>query len=484
MTRKETTARRQPPARVQPAQPAGRAASRAWAVGLGAVAITVVAYAQVWRFDFVSFDDQVYVTGNPMVRAGLTWAGIVSAFTGTYAANWHPVTWLSHMLDVELFGLNSGPHHVVNLLLHAANTLLVWLVLRRMTGSVYRSALVAALFGVHPLHVESVAWVAERKDVLSTCFALLTFWYYAGYVQRKTTWRYAAALVCFALGLMAKPMLVTLPMLLLLLDFWPLRRMAGLTNPAEGDAPTPWRRILWDKAPFFALSALTSVATVIAQQRGGAMATLDVIPLGVRAANALIGYAMYLWTTVWPVRLAALYPHEPSPSMTMAIAGGVVLIGITITIVRTARTQPYLAVGWFWFVGTLVPVSGVMQVGFQARADRFTYLPHIGLFVAIVWGLAALASRWQVPRRAVAVAALTVVVVLAGTTRIQAGYWRDGVTLWERAVAVTKPSGRTYSNLGASLAGAGRHAEAVTAYRQASGSIRACRRRTTISGWR
>jgi Flp pilus assembly protein TadD len=347
------------------------------------------------------------------------------------------------------------------------NTLLVWLVLRRLTGSIYRSALVAALFGLHPLHVESVAWVAERKDVLSTFFALLTFWYYAGYVHAKTTWRYAAALFCFALGLMAKPMLVTLPFLLLLLDFWPLQRIVALSNTSDRQAGLSWARILSEKAPFFALAAFASIATVFAQRSAGAMASLDVIPVVVRAANALIGYGMYLWTTIWPAKLAALYPHEPSPSLVMAVVCGVVLLAITVVSVRAAKTQPYLLVGWLWFVGTIVPVSGVMQVGFQSRADRFTYLAHIGLFVAAVWGLAALANRWQVPRRAVAAVAITVVLICAGVTRAQASYWRDGVTLWERAVAVTKPNSRAYSNLGASLAGAGRHAEAVTAYRQA-----------------
>lgn len=439
----------------------------AWAIALALIVVTVAAYAPVRNFDFVSFDDAVYVTNNPQVRAGLTWAGVWWAFSTTYAVNWHPLTWISHMLDVEFFGLNAGLHHVTSLVLHVVNTLLVWLVLRRLTGSMFRSALVAALFAVHPLHVESVAWVAERKDVLSMCFALLTCWAYAGYVQRPGWWRYVSALVWFALGLMSKPMLVTVPFLLVLLDVWPLRRIAGSGEHGGAQPSMTWWPILREKIPFVILAVMSSAVTLAAQQRGGAVATLAAMPLGARVANALVAYVAYVWQTIWPTNLAALYPYPTSPPFAAAGAAFVALVGATIVILRGWRRWPYLAVGWLWFLGTLVPVIGVIQVGVQARADRYTYLPLIGLFIAGVWGLADVANRWALSRRAVAAAAVTLVIVCAATTRVQAGYWRDGITLWQRAIAVTTANSRAHTNLGSSLVAAGRNDDAVVEYREA-----------------
>jgi len=437
-----------------------------WIV-LALVAVTLAAYAPVRHFNFVSLDDQVYVTNNPHVRAGLTWAGIVWAFTTSYAANWHPLTWISHMVDVQIFGLTPGPPHAVNLVLHTINVLLLWLVCRRLTGSVFRSGLVAALFGLHPLHVESVAWVAERKDVLSTGFALLTMWAYAGYVRRPGVLRYAGTGLLFALALMAKPMYVTLPFVLLLLDIWPLGRLAGFAPPAYGQPAVAWWHVVREKIPFFVLAMLSSAATAIAQQQGGAISSLDAVPFTVRIMNTLTAYVIYLRQTVWPANLAVLYPYQTSPSAIVAAAAFVMLAVTTAVILRRARSQPYLAVGWFWFVGTLVPVIGLVQIGGAAHADRYTYFPSIGLFVAAVWTGAALAQRISIPRRALIAAAVVIVAACAFATRVQAGYWADGITLWERAVAVTVNNSRAYNNLGTSYADAGRQGEAAAAYRRA-----------------
>jgi Flp pilus assembly protein TadD len=405
----------------------------------------------VHRFELVNFDDQVYVTNNPHVRAGLTWAGIVWAFSSTYAANWHPITWISHMTDVQLFGPAPGPPHVVNLVLHVINVLLVWFVLRRLTGSMSRSAIVAGLFAVHPLHVESVAWVAERKDLLSTLFALLTISAYADYVRRTGASRYVLALVWFALGLMSKPMLVTLPIVLVLLDAWPLRRP----------------RALADKVPFALLAIASSVITLVAQQRGGAVATLEATPLALRVANALVAYTTYIQQTIWPVGLSAFYPLPASPPVADAIAALAVLAVITAAAVGLRRSRPYVLTGWLWFVVTLVPVIGVIQVGAQAHADRYTYLPLIGLFVVVVWGIADLGSRFALPQRALAAAAVAVIVACAVATRVQAGYWQDGISLWQHAVDVNPGNSRAHTNLGTSLAAAGRGTEAIAEYRKA-----------------
>jgi Flp pilus assembly protein TadD len=427
---------------------------RLWLIAIALAAVTLAAYWSVGGFDFANFDDQVYVTNNPQVRAGLTAAGVQWAFVATHGANWHPLTWLSHMTDVQLFGMSAGAHHVVNLAFHVVNTLLLWIVLTRLTESSMRSAAVAALFAVHPLHVESVAWIAERKDVLSAFFALLTIWSYAGYVRHSSRARYLAALMWFAFGLMSKPMLVTLPFVLLLLDVWPLRRFSI-------------RAALLEKAPFLILSIASSVITVVAQRRGGALTSLDLIPLSARVWNALSAYLTYLWQTIWPDNLVAFYPYSATPAIAQALVGAVVLIAITALCVRLRRDRPYLLVGWLWFVVMLVPVIGVVQVSTQAHADRYTYLPHVGLFLAMVWGVADLARRWALSPRIVTAATAVIIVALAAATRTQASTWQNGIALWEHAVAVGPPNGRAHTNLGAGYASAGRHRDAITEYRAA-----------------
>lgn len=451
----------------RPRAAGGAGLAPAWWIVPALVLLTVGAYASVRHFDFVNFDDQLYVTDNPHVRAGFSWAAVAWAFGSSYAANWHPLTWVSHMLDVEFFGLNPGPHHVVNLIWHVANTVLVWLVLRRLTGSTYRSAIVAAVFGVHPLHVESVAWVAERKDVLSAFFGLLTIWFYAGYVQRPAAWRYATALLLFVLGLMSKPMLVTLPFVLLLLDVWPLGRTRLVAAAHGGTGRAPWGRLILEKVPFLAAAAASSVATFVVQQHAGAVATLEAVAPAARLTNTFISYVMWAWTTLWPRDLAALYPRPDSPQYALAVASLLALIVTTGLVIWKGKRYPYLPVGWMWFVGMLVPVSGLVQIGVAARADRYMYLPVLGLLFAAVWGIADLGRHWRVARPALIGAAITVILVLAAATRVQAGYWRNGLVLWQHALEVTTNNSRAHANLGTSLAEIGRHAEAADEDRKA-----------------
>ncbi len=429
---------------------------------------------------FTNFDDHEYVTKNPHVRAGLTPASIKWAWTASYSGNWHPLTWMSHMLDWDLFGARAAGHHAVSLLLHLVGTLLLFLVLERMTGAVWRSAFVAALFAVHPLHVESVAWASERKDVLSGVFWMLTTWAYIRAVKSPSPGRRRLVVACFALGLTTKPMLVTLPFTLLLLDYWPLGRWPAGAKLAD------WRRASWplvrEKLPLFVLAAASSALTFAIQKSGKAVGSLAAYPLSVRIANALVAYVTYLWKTVWPASLAMFYPHRgPNLSVVGAAGAGVVLALITVAAWRTRRRAPYVLVGWLWFLGTLVPVIGLVQVGAQALADRYTYLPLIGLFVIAAWGipdlwvrLTARGTTTDAPGRVVQAAAWALgglgavaILVLAGCARVQAGYWRDSVTLCRHALAATERNYLAHSLLGAALEEEGRLEEAAPEYERA-----------------
>ena len=423
-------------------------------VSAGLAAINLVVFAPTRNFALVDYDDIDYVVDNPPVRAGLTWPGVKWAFTTGHMANWHPLTWLSHMLDVQLFGDNAGAYHIVSLLFHILNTLLLFAVFRRVTGSLERSAFVAALFAVHPMHVESVAWVAERKDVLSTFFWLLTMWAYSVYVRRQN-WRWYGALsFCYALGLLSKPMLVTLPCVLLLMDVWPLRR------PLRAS-------LLVEKLPLFFLALTSSVVTVIAQRQGGAVVRLDLVPFSVRVANAIVAYARYLSKLVWPTDLAAMYPMSRAfpDALTFAIAASV-LIAITAFAVRTFRRHPYVLVGWLWFLGTLVPVIGIVQVGIQAMADRYAYVPFIGLFLIIAWGAADLGSRLPVARWTLRIAAAATVTGCAATAAHQVQYWRSSESLWTHAMQVTPDNYFAQANLGYLLWRDGRSTEAIPLFRE------------------
>jgi Tfp pilus assembly protein PilF len=397
---------------------------------------TFALYSQVRHFDFVNFDDPEYIGENNHVRAGLTWNGLVWAFTSYDAANWFPLTWVSHMAAYQLFGLRSGWHHLTNVLFHALATLLLFAALKRMTGALWRSALVAFLFALHPLHVESVAWIAERKDVLCAFFWFLTLWCYARYAQQPGLGRYLLVLLGFGCGLMAKPMIVTLPFVLLLLDLWPLRRANRLA-------------VLWEKLPLLALAAGVSLATYVAQQQGHAVRSFTSLPAGLRIGNALVTYIVYIARMFWPVKLAVFYPYSHDLPVWHAVAAGVALAGITFLVLRWFRPHPYLAVGWFWYLGTLVPVIGFVQVGGQSSADRYTYVPMVGLTIMLCWGAADFLKRYPRARTVAAVSAVAACSACLVLTWLQLRYWANSGALFEHAVEVTADNHIAHNNLAA-----------------------------------
>src|SRR5262245_34421600 len=413
-------------------------------VCLGLVAVTLAVFGQTLTHDFVNFDDHVYVYENPSVIRGLSTEGIIDAFTHTHARNWHPLTTLSHMLDCQLYGLSASGHHLTNVLLHTISVLLLFLVLKQMTAALWQSALVAALFAIHPLHVESVAWVAERKDVLSAVFFMLTLAAYVQYTRVPSALRYLLVALLFALGLMSKPMLVTLPFVLLLLDYWPLGRIGCQKSAIRRRLPT----LITEKLPFFALSAFSCIATVFAQRQGPN--AIDQLPFLWRLENTFVTYVTYIWQMLWPVQLAVFYPHPngrlPLAEVTAAIA---LLIGITLFVISLRRTKPYLITGWFWYLGMLVPVIGLVQVGEQAHADRYTYLPQIGLYIIITWTVDRLLLESTCSRRAlVGVIAAIAIVSLSARAFGQACYWKNSETLWNHALAVTGENDVAHNNLG------------------------------------
>lgn len=400
------------------------------------LALSVLAvYAQTLGFGFVSYDDTDYVVTNPMVRRGLTWEGLRWAFTSFDFANWFPLTWLSLMLDAEIASGSPRMFHLTNLLLHAASTLLLFRVLDRATGARWKGAWVAALFAVHPLHVESVAWIAERKDVLSTLFWFLGMLAWLRWVERPGAVRRAAVIVCFTLGLLCKQMLVTLPFVLLLFDFWPLGRYR------RGALPS----LLREKLPLLVLAAAASLLAVIAQRAGGALGSLDAYPLGARLANSVVSYAAYLQQTFWPAGLAVFYPHPGSDvPIGATLWAAAVLSAITALVAILRRTRPYLAVGWLWYLGTLLPVIGIVQVGFQARADRYTYLPLVGIFIMLAWGVPDLLGH---RRRLLAALAVASGLAAAWLAALQTAYWRESIPLFERAIEVTGENALAQHNL-------------------------------------
>jgi tetratricopeptide (TPR) repeat protein len=430
-----------------------QAPRRRWGIAGLLAAGAAVLYARVAHHPFIYFDDTRYLTENGAVQRGLTWDGVVWAFTTLHASNWHPLTWLSHMLDVQLFGMDAGAHHLVNVLLHAVNAALLFLVLGRMTGAPGRSAVVAALFAVHPLHVESVAWIAERKDLLSTLFGLLALGAYARYVERPGARRYAAVALCLALSLLAKPMWVTLPFLLLVLDAWPLARRV------------PFGQRALEKVPLLVLSVASSIVTVVAQHGGGAMTGLEV-GVGQRIGNALVGYARYLGKTFWPRTLAIYYPYPDHLPLWQPLAAAALLAAVTAVAALRARRWPWLAAGWCWFLGMLVPVIGLVQVGGQAIADRYTYVPIVGIFIAVVWTASHLASA-RAGAAALRGAGALVLAALCAVTWRQLGLWSDHVTLFEHALAVEPESGIAHGSLSEGLRNAGRLDEARAHAREA-----------------
>jgi Flp pilus assembly protein TadD len=476
------------------------------AICLLLVAMTLAVYWPAVHCDFLNIDDTFYFTANHHVQTGLKPANIVWAFTTGYSSNWHPLTWLSLMLDAELFGKGPSGPHFTNLLLHLANTVLVFLLFRRLTAATWRSAFVAALFAWHPLHVESVAWIAERKDVLSTFFGLWALLFYAVYAQGVTgdqpspgsgtggtdratqtesirsrftfhvSRSYWLALLFFVLSLMSKPMLVTLPLVMLLLDWWPLQRIAdcglGIADAKSsarsvvGSPLHKFNRLLVEKWPFFLLSAISCVVTFIVQQKGGSVASLMKISLAGRIENIFVSYARYLGKTFWPVNLAVLYPHPGHWDAGLVVFSLLLFIGLSVAAVWLGRKHPYVPVGWYWFVGTLVPVIGLVQVGIQSMADRYTYLPLMGVFLVVAWSFDEARVKWRLPESLVIFLMGTILLAGAGVTRSQLSYWRDSETLFRHTLAVTENNYLACNNLGTSLSEKGQLAEAIDCFQR------------------
>ena len=464
-----------------------------------AIAILAV-FLQVKDHAFITLDDTLCVTENPHVQAGLTIENLKWAFTTTHAPYWHPLTWLSHMLDVQLFGLKAGGHHLMNVFFHIANTLLLFLVLRRMTKTLWRSAFVAALFALHPLHVESVAWVTERKDVLSTLFWILTVGAYTYYAERPGYRRYLLVLVCFVLGLMSKPMLVILPFVLLLLDFWPIgrlqpakhagpdslnsvrpqdpprkkRKSADIATAKAADReewllyPLRWRVIrplLVEKVPLLVFAALSSVITIINQQR--AMVSLQAMPVDARIANALVSYVKYIGMMIWPFDLAVFYPHPDKQPVWLVLGAALALAAVTFLVIRKTNRFPYLGVGWLWYLGTLLPVIGLFQAGSQEMADRFTYVPMVGILIMVAWGIPDSLKKWGHRKTALGILSGIAILACAVLTWAQVQLWRDSITLFSHTLKVTRDNFIAHNNMGTALSDQGKIEEAITHYRSA-----------------
>ena len=423
----------------------------------------VAVYWQTGNFDFVNFDDPIYVKDNPLVKHGLTPDGIKWAFTMVYASNWHPLSWISHMVDVDLFGMRPGMHHLTNVLFHMMDSILLFIVMNRMTGARWRSALAAAIFALHPIHVESVAWISERKDVLSTFFWMLTMLCYHWYVRGPRISKYLSVVVIFTLGLMAKPMLVTLPFVLLLLDLWPLKRnelilppVASSSNarqawwPIKYQQGVPW--LILEKVPLMIIALSVCEETFFAQSIGGAVSSLERLHFASRIQNTITSYVTYLWKMIWPFNLAVFYPYPKHFNIAVVALCFLFLICVTVIVIISLRKFPYLVTGWFWYLGTLIPVIGIVQVGSQSMADRYTYIPSVGIFIIVSWGLADIFRRWIYGGRIVSsILSVGVLGLLSCSTYIQISTWKNSETLFSHALAVTSDNYLAYNNLGVAL---------------------------------
>ncbi len=435
------------------------------AVCLLLTAAVFAVYGQMIHHDFINFDDGEYITENPHVRTGLTKENMIWAFTAFHSNNWHPLTWLSHALDCQLFGLNPGMHHIVNLLLHIANSILLFLLFKLMTGDLWQSAFVAALFALHPMHVESVAWASERKDVLGAFFWILTMLAYLRYAKQPELSRYLLIILLFTAGLMAKPMLVTLPFVLILTDYWPLKRLK--TNEKLYSIFNSQYSILYEKLPLFFLAAASGVITVFAQKSGGQVRSLDTFPLGIRIGNALISYIKYILKLIDPRNLAFHYPYPYPFPVSQAVAAGFVLTALSVFIIRQRKQRPYLLMGWLWYLGTLVPVIGLVQVATQAYSDRYSYIPFIGLSLIIAWGIADLTEKWTHRRIILGIAAGLLLTVWTVLTYIQTTYWKNSITLFTHTLNVTENNYLAHNSLGAALEEQGRIVQAISHFREA-----------------
>ena len=428
------------------------------------VMLTLAVFWQTRRYEFINFDDDVYVTDNPHVRTGLSGENIHWAFTATPDGNWIPLVWLSLMLDAQLSGLDAGRFHLTNVLLHTGNVLLLFAVLWQMTGAAWKSAFVAALFAVHPLHVESVVWITERKDVLSTFFGFAALWAYASYVRqpaKKIAW-YVFSLVAFLLSLMSKQMLVTLPFLLLLLDYWPLERLSGT------DRKRRWQRLLAEKAPFFALTALFCAVAFWTQRNAESVQSLTKYSLVTRCLNSILVYVLYLGKMVWPHNLAIYYPHPGNAISLAAVSGaGALLVVLTAAAVSQRRSRPYVLVGWLWYLGTLLPVIGLVQIGEQQMADRYTYVPLAGPMIAVTWLVPSLVPKGFLRKYAMPAFAVVALAAFSWVGWVHTGYWKSSETLFGHALAVTENNARAHVNFGIAMSDQGRLANAAYHFRQA-----------------
>jgi hypothetical protein len=434
-------------------------------LGVLLVILPLLAYSRVQNFEFINMDDPLYVTDNPPVRNGLTLGGVAWAFTFNDISYWHPLTWLSHMVDCELYRLNPRGHHFTNLLFHMASTLLLFLTLKKITGALWQSAFVAVFFALHPLNVESVAWVANRKNILSAFFWILAMWSYAQYARRPNVTRYFTVFFGMLLGLLAKPTVVTLPFVLLLLDYWPLGRYSPAgSGQAEGRCfqGHPPGRLILEKVPLIALSAASFTVSYMSSRHMGILIPAEVLPLGLRIQNALASYLVYVEKLFLPLDLAVFYPFTKTLDVWKIVATSILLLAITALAVHFARRRPYFAVGWFWYLGTLIPVIGIVQQGlWPAFADRFAYIPLIGLFIAAVWGFSDLVERMQVSRTLCLATAFLAVLGIGAGAWVQTGYWKNSVTLFKRAVDVTKNNPLAHYNLGVALWNSGRFNEGL-----------------------
>lgn len=430
--------------------------------------VILVFYNPVAHNGFVFMDDSIYLLRNKVIQGGLTWPAVKWSFTTFLLANWHPLTWLSHALDCQLFGLNPAGHHYVSLLFHAGNAVLVFLILESATGLLWPSLIVAALFGLHPLTVESVAWAAERKNVLSMFFCLLALRWYTKYAQSERRSSYMLSVACFALGLMAKPQIISLPILLLLWDYWPLGRLTLGEHASQRDTKeSSARSLVVDKVPFLVLSALSAVVTLVAQRSGNAVRTLSEMPVSIRLENCVVAYARYVAYLFWPARLAPMYPHPGNSLRLWQVGAAAILLAAITALAVWQRKQRFLLAGWLWFLIALVPMIGLVQVGEQAMADRYMYLSMLGLLIAVVWGCRDLVVRWRVPTAAWAVSAFAILLALGLVTRHQLSYWRDGETLWRYTLSVTDRNYMAHDNLATVLAEQGRADEAISEFRAA-----------------
>ncbi len=439
----------------------------------------IAAYWQITEHDFINFDDDIYVFNNFNVKAGLTYGSIKWAFSFTDIAYWHPLTWISHMLDCQLFGLNPGMHHITNLILHIASSILLFLVFKQMTGALWRSAFLAALFALHPINVESVAWIAERKNVLSAFFWMLTMLAYVHYSKRQGLWRYLLTLFMFLLGLMCKPILVTLPFVLFLLDYWPLGRMQLRQEKLDSNGlkylfknvdfqQYSVFQLIIEKVPFLILSAASVSISVLSAQQIGAILSTDLVPIKLRIANAVVSYLAYIGKLIWPQNLAVFYPYPQQIPIELAVGAGLSLLSISFLMIWSLRGKPYFGVGWLWYIGTLLPSIGLFQGGlWPAMADRWAYVPFIGIFIIIAWSITEFIMRWRLKKIYIVTAAIVIFMILMFKTWLQVHYWANSIILFEHNLNVTSNNYVAHNNIGLGLKEKGRINEAAEHYSKA-----------------